>query len=142
MEDTFLEFLKHTDSQKEISLVIAQNDAELRELKHLLDQNHFTHIVDHPGFLKYIEVPSKIYFLIQGGLSKRIYDFLVQYSTGQIQIFDPATKESKIITPAYQNVSVVFLVTKTDLLQNEDLGFPIREQAGITYQSESKESTI
>ena len=133
--NTFSDFLKVVPSQKEVSLVIAKDQVELQTLRKMLDQNGYTQIVDRPEFLKYVSSPSKTYFLVQENLPKRIYDFVLQYPSGQIEVFDKDKMESTIINPVYKDVSVLILVTKDALAKIQQTGFQVLENTGMAYQS-------
>lgn len=133
--NSFVDFLKHTASQKEVSLVIAKDKTELRELKSTLDQQKFIQLVDHPDFFKYITTPSKIYFMAQSQLPKRVYDFIIQYPTGQIEIFDKEKMRSISMSPIYKDVAVLVLITKEALENTQKSGFQVLENVGLTYQS-------
>ncbi len=134
-QDSFIDFLQHTTSQKEVSLVIAQDEPELKELRAVLDQKAFTQLVDHPEFFRYISTPSKIYFVIQNHMPKRIYDFIMQYPTGQVEIFDKNKMKAVVISPIYKDVAVVILMTKETLGNIQKSEFQILEKVGMTYQS-------
>ena len=68
-------------------------------------------------------------------MSKDFYDFLVQYPTGQIEIFDNSTMESKTISPDYANSCKIFLVLKEDLNKLQEKGWDILANTGLAYQS-------
>ena len=64
-----------------------------------------------------------------------MYDFALQYPTGQIEIYDKFNLKSQTVTPSYKDVAVVFLITKDTLKKAQEAGFMLLEQVGITYQS-------
>ncbi len=134
-QTTFTDFLSFTHHQKEVSVVIAKNEAELKELKNTLDSQGFMQLADSPELLRYVSAPSKVYFLIHGNLPKRVYDFLVQYPTGQIEIFDKSQMKSTLIKPVYKDVSVILLLTKEQLISIQKGGYQILEHTGLAYQS-------
>jgi len=126
-------FLKYTLSQKEVSLVIAKNDEELVHFQRTLENNYFKKATEIFQLISNIDEPQKIYFVITD-ISKDLYDFLLQYPSGQVEIFDSKKMRSTIISPIYNGVSVVFLVTKETLSQIQKGGFPVLEAVGLTYQ--------
>lgn len=134
-KNNFNDFLICTLSQKEVSLVIAKDGPELKKFIEMLEIGGFRQTIDSVELFKYIETPSKVFFIIHDKLPKDIYDFITQYPTGQIEIFDKQILKSKIATPVYDGVSVIFLITKPSLKHVQEAGFQILNQVGVTYQS-------
>lgn len=126
-------FLKYTLSQKEVSLVIAKNDEELVRFQEVLESNYFKKATEILTLISHIDEPQKIYFVITD-ISKDLYDFLLQYPSGQVEIFDSQKMKSTIINPIYNGVSVVFLIKKETLSQVQKGEFPMLEAVGLTYQ--------
>ncbi len=135
MTNTFENFLKYATSQKEVSLAIAKDDNEIARLTKKLEKADFRQTVDTSDLFKQITKASKSYVVVKDSLSKDLYDFAVQYPTGQVEIYDKFNLKSQTVTPIYKDVSVVFLITKTILKKTQESGFRILELAGITYQS-------
>lgn len=134
-QNSFNEFLKYTLSQKEVSLAMAQDDAELNRFVEILQSNRFRQAIDTTELFKYITTLSKVFFIVRGSLEKDVYDFIVQYPTGQIEIFDKQSLKSRIATPVYDGVSVIFLITKPVLRQIQKTGLQMLNYVGVTYQS-------
>jgi hypothetical protein len=135
MTNTFEDFLKYTKSQKEVSLVIAKDDNEFDSLLKKLGDAQFRQAVDTSDLFKHITKASKSFVAVKDNLSKDLYDFAVQYPTGQVEIYDKFNLKSQIITPVYNDVTVVYVLTKAALKKTQESGFRILEIAGITYQS-------
>jgi len=133
--NNFDDFLKCTLSQKEVSLVIAKDGSELKKFIEILEIGGFRQTIDSVELFKYVETPSKVFFIIGDKLDKDIYDFITQYPTGQIEIFDNQILKSKVVTPVYDGVSVIFLITKPSLKHVQEAGFQILNQVGLAYQS-------
>lgn len=135
MANTFDDFIRFTSSQKEISLIIAKDEVELFSFVKTLEDEGFSQTLDVLDLFKYITVPSKVFFVIQENLSKDMYDFVVQYPTGQVEIYDKFNLKSQTVIPIYKDISIIFIVTKETLKKTQESGFRILEQVGITYQS-------
>jgi hypothetical protein len=136
MANTFDDFLKLTPSQKEVSLAIAKENDELSTFLEVLENQGFRQIVDIQDLFKYVFHPSaKVFFVVKGLIPKDIYDFILQYPTGQVEVYDYFNLKSKLATPSYDNTSVILLVIKEDLKRNNESGFQILDQVGLTYQS-------
>ncbi len=132
---SFTDFLKYTSSQKEVSLAIAKDEIELQQLIKGLEADNFRQATDTADLFKHITKPSKVFVVVKDKLSKDLYDFIIQYPTGQIEIYDKFNLKSQLVTPVYGKVSVVFVITKDALKKTEELGHQILEHVGVTYQS-------
>jgi hypothetical protein len=130
--NNFNEFLNHSLSQKEISLVIAQNNQDFQKITKNLKKVNYQQCNDIFKLLKLISQPSKIFIPIKDKISKDIYDFVAQYPTSQIEIYNKTKLKSQVSTPIYQNVSIIVLIKKDFLKKTK---FPLLEKVGITYQN-------
>ena len=128
-------FLSHAISQKEVSLVIARDEKENTAFEKILTENGFQEAKTSFELLEKARTRVKTYLNLNDNFSKQVYDFLTQYPTGQIELFDNEQMGSKVVFPAYENGAVVFLVSKNNLLEIEKKGFRIREAVGMAYQS-------
>lgn len=131
----FLDYLKFTNSQKEVSLAIAKDDTELRELKEILESKNYKQATEVSQLMLYIDSPCKLYFVVFDQIPKDLYDFIVQYPTGQVEIFDGEKMKSQVATPSYHDVSIIILLTIETLSKIQKENFSILENVGITYQS-------
>ncbi|RJP47122.1 MAG: hypothetical protein C4584_00775 [Armatimonadetes bacterium] len=130
----FQEFIKFTNSQKEVSLAIAKNEEELKEFQEILEKYRFKQATKVPQLMLHSDSAAKLFFLVKEELPKDLYDFILQYPTGRVQIFDSNNMKSNITVPVYKDVSIVLLMTKETLSKiQEDNQF--LENVGITYQS-------
>jgi hypothetical protein len=135
MTNTIKDFLKYANSQKEVSLMIAKDDDELESFTKKLSEAEFRQAVDTSDLFKQITKASKSFVVIKDILPKDLYDFAVQYPTGQVEIYDKFNLKSQTVTPVYKDVTVVYVLTKTALKKTQESGFGILELAGITYQA-------
>jgi len=135
MNSNFTDFLKHSISQKEISLAIAKNEQEL---------NQFQESLHHAGFKKAYEVSeilndmkenSKVYYFIDEKFPKALYDLVIQYPTGQVEIFDVRSMKSTLVNPSYDKSAIILLCTKDNLSYFQTKGYSILEYVGIAFQS-------
>lgn len=78
---------------------------------------------------------SKIYFCIEENFPKALYDLVIQYPTGQVEIFDFHSMKSTVVSPNYDKSSIILLVTKDNLSYFQNKGYSILEHVGIAYQS-------
>ena len=135
MTNTLDDFLKFALSQKDVSLAIAKDDSELTEIMTNLEEKGFRQAVDTSDLFKQITQPSKSFFVAKENLLKDMYDFVVQYPTGQVEIYDKFNLKSQTVVPIYKDVIVILLMTKEVLKKTQEAGFTLLEKVGITYQS-------
>ncbi len=129
------EYLNFVKFQKEVGLIIANNEKELKEIEKELDSSSF---IKNNNILELgdnLRSSGKNYFNIESETRKNVYDFLIQYPTGQIDIFDNKLMKSEVIAPSYTKSTVVFLVTKKYLSKIKEEGYDLLSHVGLTYQS-------
>ena len=124
------DFLSVSMGSKEASMAIAQNQAELSRFKKIMDEQGFEQSKNIADLFKL----QKTYFVLDEDMDKDIYDFVVQYPTGQVEIFDKKLMRSETFFPDY-NKEMVLLVIKEDLNKLQAKGFDLLSCTGPAYQS-------
>ena len=127
------EFIKVTNGSREVGLIIARSTLELENAAHLVESAGFAEVRGIDDLLK----NAKHYLLLGKKIDKGIYDFLVQYPTGQVEIFDNQSNKSRLFSPDYSQASVMVLILLEDLLVLEEGGIVLREVAGPAFQFNS-----
>ncbi|MCX6800096.1 MAG: hypothetical protein NT091_03050 [Candidatus Falkowbacteria bacterium] len=85
--------------------------------------------------MKKTKSANKQYFLIeQSNNFKDVYDFMAQYASGQVQIYNQKTLKADVFNPDYVNSCILFLITKENILNLKSQGYDLISLAGITYQ--------
>lgn len=135
MNSDFSNFIKHSISQKEISLVIAKDDQEQRKFQETLDDAGFKKVHDIPEIMRDMKGDVKIYYCIEEKFPKALYDLIIQYPTGQVEVFDVHSMKSTVISPNYEKSSIILVVTKDNLTYFQNKGYQILEHVGMAYQS-------
>jgi len=125
------EFLAIMTGSKEIGLVIAGDDKELEDFSRSMDGEGFRQVEGISDLLK----SPKTYLRIGEDMDKNVYDFVVQYPTGQVEIFDKEFMRSETFSPDYHNQRLVLLVAKDDLNKLRAMGFDLLSAVGPAYQS-------
>lgn len=125
------EFLSAVEGAKEVGLVIAKNDEELLNFVEAMDSVGFKRSEDTAELLK----SPKTYFVADENLEKDVYDFIVQYPTGQVEIFDKKLMQSQTFSPDYKDSAIVLLVDKNNLNKIQEKGFDILSVTGLAFQS-------
>lgn len=125
------EFLSVMQGGKEVGLIIAQNEAELSSFAKALDRFDFKRLENIFDLFTF----SKTYLVADQNMDKGVYDFIVQYPTGQVEIFNKELMQSQTIAPDYKNSAVVLLVEKNNLNKIQEKGFDLLGVAGPAFQS-------
>jgi len=131
----FSKFIEHTVSQKEVSLVIVKTKEELKRLQRSLQRSKFKKAKTSLELVEKLKSPVKIYFVVESNLDKQFYDLILQYPTGQIELFDKEKMQSIVVVPNYKNSSIILLMTKGVLRRTQKKGFNVLAIVGLTYQS-------
>lgn len=124
------EFLDTLAGSKEVGLVIAENQKELQNFSRLLDDVGFNKSI---GIANVFE-SQKSYIVVDEDMGKSVYDFAIQYPTGQVEIFDNKDMRSKVFSPDYGS-GVVLLVAQDVLNNLQTKGFDLLSAAGPAYRS-------
>lgn len=133
-KEEFGKFIEYTIGAKDISLVIAQDNKELKEFVLELKNNSYKYLKDIWEVMDFAKSDGKGCFAMDDSLEKDLYDFIVQYPTGQVEIWDQEKNDFRVLNPKYEGVSLVFLITKHDLENIKEQGFEILSKVGLTYQ--------
>lgn len=134
-EKQFGDFLSKTISQIEVSIIIANGKDEAVDFEKKLDMFGFQKAKTIHDIIGIVESPNKVYLNLNNGFDKDTYDFLVQYPTGQIELFDNKQMKLEVASPTHKDVAVVFLVSKDMLRKIESNGYNIRSAVGMAYQN-------
>lgn len=124
------EFLDTLAGSKEVGLVIAEDQKNLKNLSKLLDDAGFNRSI---GITNVFE-SQKSYIIVDENIGKSIYDFAVQYPTGQVEIFDDKDMWSKVFSPDYRS-GIVLLVAQGILNNLQTKGFDLLSAVGPAYRS-------
>lgn len=127
---SFKEFLGIAPGSKEVSLAIAKNNKEIQDFSRSLDEAGFEQAEEVFNLFKL----PKAYMTISEDMDKNVYDFIVQYPTGQVEIFDKERMRSEMLSPDYSR-SVVLLVEKGALNKLQAKGFDLLAAVGPAYQT-------
>lgn len=110
--------------------MIAQNDAEISSFAKAMDRFDFKRSENIADLFK----SPKTYLVADGNLDKDVYDFIVQYPTGQVEIFDKKLMQSLTLSPDYKNSAIVLLVDKDNLNKIQEKGFDLLSSTGPAFQ--------
>jgi len=125
------EFLSVMIGSREVGLVIAKNEAEISSLTKAMDRSDFKRSENISDLLK----SPQTYLVADENIDKDVYDFIVQYPTGQVEIFDKKLMQSQTLSPDYKNSAIVLLVEKNNLNKIQEKGFDILGVAGPAFQA-------
>lgn len=135
MNQDFTNFLKYASSQKQASLIIAKDERELNEFLGVLGQEGFKNADTVRDLLNLSDTETKTCYVIRSKLPKDVYDFIIQYPTGQVEISDEKGLNRQVVSPKYQGSSFVVLTLLETLRRTEERGFSLLESCGLAYQT-------
>jgi len=125
------EFLSVMIGSREVGLVIAKNEAEISSLAKAMDRFDFKRSENISDLFK----SPRTYLVADENIDKDVYDFIVQYPTGQVEIFNKKLMQSQTLSPDYKNSAIVLLVEKNNLNKIQEKGFDILGVAGPAFQA-------
>lgn len=132
-KEEFEKFLGFTAGAKDVSLVVG-DEKQLEEMVKELAKAGFDDVVDVWGLMKLEEKDGKGYLVLNDGIEKEVYDFVAQYPTGQVQIWDSEKNDVVILDPVYEKVSVLLLTTEENLKKIETEGYLLMDKVGLVYR--------
>lgn len=125
------EFLSIMIGSREVGLAIAKNEAEISDFAKSMDRFDFKRSENIFDLFK----SPKTYLVINENIDKDVYDFIVQYPTGQVEIFNKKLMQSQTLSPDYKNSAIVLLVEKNNLNKIQEKGFDILGVTGPAFQA-------
>lgn len=134
-KQSFTKFIEYSIFQKEVCLVIVKTKEELKRLQRNLQRSKFKKAKTPLELLEKVESQVKTYFVVESNLDKQLYDLILQYPTGQIELFDQENMQSRVVVPDYKDSSVILLITKGALRKAQKKGFNVLAIVGLTYQA-------
>ncbi len=117
-------------SGREVALAVAKDENELGEFIKSLNELGFKEgriVSDLLGH-------SKSFIIAREDMGKDIYDFVVQYPTGQVEVFNRDGMKSETFSPDYKNKTVL-LVDEKVLNNLSGKGFDLLSVAGPAYRT-------
>jgi hypothetical protein len=135
-DNNFLTFLRHIASLKEVACICAKDEKEAREFQDALLSDGFVRPQTITELLSAVSRTGKTFFsLSEIKDEKEMYDFIVQYPTGSVELWDAGTHKPTVASPAYHNSSVIFLVTEKELIFLREKGFEIFDKVGPIFRT-------
>lgn len=131
MNSDLIKFIEYSVSQKEVSLIITKDKEEIQRVAKILIELDYHEEINVSDMVKIVSQTSKIFITLENVFSKDIYDFVVQYPTGQVEIYDKVNLKSQTVTPAYKDVSIIVVADEETIKKSK---FPILEKVGLTYR--------
>jgi len=132
-EDSLKNFLSLVPSQREVCLIIVNDDQKL-ELSQTLRDEGYSLTSNSESLFDAIDHKIKAYFLLEGELPKTIRDIIIQYPTGQVEVFDNKEMKSKVVSPEYGETAIVMVASDEQIRKAEKNGFNILENVGLAYR--------
>ena len=127
---TIEQFLSVALGAKEVSLVIVKDESGVQECIQTLDGSGYERAIHAHDLMR----QGKKYILLDHEPNKHIYDFSIQYSTGQIELFDTTHMKPVVYIPQYATDAVVLIISQADIRVWQEHSFDILSVAGATYQ--------
>ena len=131
MNSDLIKFIEYSVSQKEVSLIITKDKEEIQRAAKILIELDYHEEINVSDMVKIVSQPSKFFIILKDDFSKDVYDFVVQYPTGQVEIYDKVNLKSQTVTPAYKDVSIIIVADEETIKKSK---FPILEKVGLTYR--------
>lgn len=129
------QFIKDSQGEKELSLILAKSDEEFIKFHTLLTEEGYIGSDDIYSALTHLDRHKRICLVINNKSAKLLYDFALQYPTGQVNILNPKTMVNMSFNPEYENHSIILLTTVdySEHIAKNNLNF--LNNTGMVYKS-------
>ncbi len=111
-------------------MAIAKDENELKEFSRSMNELGFKEAEKTSDLLSY----PKSYMVTEEDIGKNIYDFAVQYPTGQVEVFNKDKMQLEVFSPDYKN-NAVLLINEKVLNKLLAKGFDLLSVSGPAYRS-------
>lgn len=124
-EGKVIQFLKESVSQKEVSLIVARDNDEFKIFHSFLLRHGYSGSDDAFEALAGANHHNKVCLIFNHHNGKILYDFVLQYPTGQVNLLDNNKMKNLSFSPKYEDHSIILLTTEGYLthLTKNDLNF-------------------
>lgn len=130
----FEQFLNCTTGQNEVSLAVVDDQNEIERIGNVLTNHGFAEAGTEVDFFDNISGEKSTFLVVNQKLSKKVYDILVQFPTGQIETFNEVEMRPEVIKPNRAKFGVLLIFTKSSLEKTEKEGFAIMDKVGLTFR--------
>lgn len=131
LQKSITQFLDATNGAREVSLIVIDKQEDQDEFIRLLHDYNFKQC-DPNSILRSLD-SEKSFVLLPRDFNKELYDFIVQYPSGQIQYLDNKSFQTKIVDIDYKGRSCILITTNDTLQAWADAGFLVRNKVGLVY---------
>jgi hypothetical protein len=125
------DFLKFAGSQKEPALLVIEDPSNLDDITGLLDRQEFRKVSGAKELMQGLEEGNRMYIVLAPELSKELYDAIVQFPTGGIEVQDSETFEQHVRQFDPNEIALVIVSTRENL-DSVEKNFGIRDKVGVT----------
>lgn len=127
------EFVRVASGGREAALILAQSESEIAEITRFLEGEGFKRADNLKDFF----VLPKLFYFTGDKLDKDIYDFVVQYPSGHVEIFDKEKMVSQTLSPDYGNKTIIIIMTKENFQKARSQGLDLIPAIGPSYQTDA-----
>jgi hypothetical protein len=130
-------FCKLTDGETALPLIIADSEDQLKFIIEYLQTHNYALVTDFGTWLENL-TKTGMYSCVLAAPHKSLYDMIVQYPMGQIQLIRPHDLAPILIAPHYE-ASRILVITNHHLNQWQQDGYDLLAAVGMTLRLESSD---
>lgn len=129
------QFLEHIVSSREVSLAVTADTESLAEMVEVVSAGGFTRCEDAFAMIRAIQVPRYLVFtVLTADAPKPLYDFVVQYPTGMVQLGHPDSLTQVVAHASWENNAVLVVATRKTMEATQTKGYRFLEGVGMCWQ--------
>jgi hypothetical protein len=123
-------FINSIKGKREVGLIIAQNDSELKKFENELLENNLLKAEAYRDLF----VNKLFFYNINNETSREILKYIIEYPAGAIGVHSKKSNQFKWFYPTYENQVFILLITEKDLENLE--GINLLDYVSSTYRAQ------
>ncbi len=137
---SFLKFIEHIESNREVSLAIIPDDNSLMEFGDLTEDLGYARCQDAFEVARKLQEPHFLLYLqLSAECPKPLYDLIAQYPMQMVQLQHPVTMERIVVHHSIKDNAVLLLATKKAITDTQKKGFNLLQRVGLCWQPPPEE---
>ncbi|MDD4290504.1 MAG: hypothetical protein PHH83_04550 [Patescibacteria group bacterium] len=133
IQESIKQFLGFFQKSHDAGLIIFDEQKDFQIIEKEILNSGFSFSKNFDDLVENIESSKKTYIFLKDELDNKLYEFISQYSTGQINIYDGY--KNIPINPNYERGGFLILINFNNLQQIEEKSYSLLSVCGLTWRN-------
>ena len=131
--ESIKQFLSFFPKSHDVGLIIFDTQEDFKIIEKEIVDSEFLFSKNFDNLVDNIKIGKKTYIFLKDELDNKLYEFIAQYSTGQINIYDGFSNIP--INPNYEKGGFLVLISSEDLKKIEGNPQSLLSICGLTWRN-------